>query len=234
MRPDTTRGHRSDELCAKMWFMTVSVHLVRHGEVFNPDKVLYGRLPGFGLSSLGLQMAQELADGWQVAPEILVSSPLQRAQETIAPLAKKFALDVRTEQRVLEAGNKFQGLSDMRRQLRNPKLWPLILNPWRPSWGEPYVQQAARMAGAIQDLRDELMRNHGLGASAVVVSHQLPIWVTRLSAEAKPLAHDPRRRECSLASVTSFEFSSGQRVPTVHYSEPVEHLSKQAAALPGA
>lgn len=234
MRPDTTRSHRSDELCAKMWFMTVSVHLVRHGEVFNPGKVLYGRLPGFGLSSLGLHMAQELADGWQVAPEILVSSPLQRAQETTAPLAKKFALDVWTEQRVLEAGNKFQGLSDMRRQLRNPKLWPLILNPWRPSWGEPYVQQTARMAGAIQDLRDELMQTHGPGASAVVVSHQLPIWVTRLSAEAKPLAHDPRQRECSLASVTSFEFSPGQRVPTVHYSEPVEHLSKQAAALPGA
>jgi len=234
MRRDSTRGHHPDELCVKMWFMTVSVHLVRHGEVFNPDKVLYGRLPGFGLSSLGLQMAQELADSWQSAPGILVSSPLQRAQETIAPLAKKFGLDVRTEQRVIEAGNKFQGLSDMRRQLRNPKLWPLVLNPWRPSWGEPYVQQAARMAGAIQDLRDELMLTHGPGASAVVVSHQLPIWVTRLSAEAKPLAHDPRYRECSLASVTSFEFSPGQRVPTVRYREPVEHLSKQAAALPGA
>lgn len=214
--------------------MTVSIHLVRHGEVFNPDKVLYGRLPGFGLSSLGLQMAQELADGWETQPELLVSSPLQRAQETIAPLAKKFSMDVRTEQRVLEAGNKFQGLSDMRRQLRNPRLWPLVVNPWRPSWGEAYVQQASRMAAAIQDLRDELMRSHGTGSSAVVVSHQLPIWVTRLSAEGKSLAHDPRRRECSLGSVTSFEFAPGQRVPTVHYNEPVEHLSKQAAALPGA
>lgn len=214
--------------------MTVSVHLVRHGEVFNPDKVLYGRLPGFGLSSLGLQMAQELADSWETQPNILVSSPLQRAHETMAPLAKKFQLPVRTDQRVIEAGNKFQGLSDMRRRLRNPKLWPLVLNPWRPSWGEAYVHQVARMAAAIQDLRDELMRSHGSGASAVVVSHQLPIWVTALSVQGKPLAHDPRQRQCSLASVTTLQFAPDQCVPTLHYSEPVQHLSNQAAALPGA
>lgn len=214
--------------------MTVSVHLVRHGEVLNPDKVLYGRLPGFGLSPLGQQMAQELAEGWETTPEILVSSPLQRAQETIAPLAEKFRMDVRTEQRVLEAENKFQGLSNMRNQLRSPKLWPLILNPFRPSWGEPYAKQVARMAAAIQELRDELMLRYGPGSSAVVVSHQLPIWVTRLSAEGKMLAHDPRRRQCALASVTSFHFAPGQRVPTVSYTEPVEHLSQHAAALPGA
>lgn len=214
--------------------MTVSVHLVRHGEVFNPDRVLYGRLPGFGLSELGQQMARELADGWDNRPEILVSSPLQRAQETIAPLAQKFGMDVRIEDRVLEAENTFEGLSDMRRQLRNPKLWRYVVNPLKPSWGEPYAQQVGRMAEAIYELRDELMTVHGPGASAVVVSHQLPIWVTRRSAEGKQLAHDPRRRQCSLASVTSFEFAPGQRVPTVRYTEPVAHLSKQAAALPGA
>ncbi|HEY4578194.1 MAG TPA: histidine phosphatase family protein [Yaniella sp.] len=214
--------------------MTVSVHMVRHGEVFNPDKVLYGRLPGFGLSTLGHQMAQEVADGWETTPQILVASPLQRAQETIAPLAQKFNVEVRTDERVIEAENKFQGLSDMRRQLRSPKLWPLVLNPFRPSWGEPYLNQVLRVAEAIQDLRDELMLTYGPGSSAVVVSHQLPIWVTRLSAEGKKLAHDPRNRQCSLGSVTSFSFAPGQQVPTVSYAEPVKHLSQRAAALPGA
>ena len=214
--------------------MTVSVHMVRHGEVFNPDKILYGRLPGFGLSALGQQMAEELADGWQTPPEILVSSPLQRAQETVGPLAKKFQLQVRIDERVLEAENRFEGLSNMRQQLRNPKLWPLVVNPLRPSWGEPYAAQVQRVAAAIHDLRDELMLTHGPGSSAMVVSHQLPIWVTRRSAEGKLLAHDPRQRECSLASVTTFEFAPGQTVPTVHYTEPVAHLSQHAAALPGA
>lgn len=208
--------------------------MVRHGEVFNPDKVLYGRLPGFGLSTLGHQMAQEVADGWETTPQILVASPLQRAQETIAPLAQKFNVEVRTDERVIEAENKFQGLSDMRRQLRSPKLWPLVLNPFRPSWGEPYLNQVLRVAEAIQDLRDELMLTYGPGSSAVVVSHQLPIWVTRLSAEGKKLAHDPRNRQCSLGSVTSFSFAPGQQVPTVSYAEPVKHLSQRAAALPGA
>lgn len=208
--------------------------MVRHGEVFNPDKVLYGRLPGFGLSTLGHQMAQEVADGWETTPQILVASPLQRAQETIAPLAQKFNVEVRTDERVIEAENKFQGLSDMRRQLRSPKLWPLVLNPFRPSWGEPYLNQVLRVAEAIQDLRDELMLTYGPGSSAVVVSHQLPIWVTRLSAEGKILAHDPRNRQCSLGSVTSFSFAPGQQVPTVSYAEPVKHLSQRAAALPGA
>ncbi len=208
--------------------------MVRHGEVFNPDKVLYGRLPGFGLSTLGHQMAQEVADGWETTPQILVASPLQRAQETIAPLAQKFNVEVRTDERVIEAENKFQGLSDMRRQLRSPKLWPLVLNPFRPSWGEPYLNQVLRVAEAIQDLRDELMLTYGPGSSAVVVSHQLPIWVTRLSAEGKRLAHDPRNRQCSLGSVTSFSFAPGQQVPTVSYAEPVKHLSQRAAALPGA
>src|SRR5699024_12044380 len=110
--------------------MTVSVHLVRHVEVFNPDKVLYGRLPGFGLSSLGLQMAQELADSWQTEPKILVSSPLKRAQETMAPLAKKFQLPVRTDQRVIEAGNKFPGISDTRRRLRDPRHMPEVSTHW--------------------------------------------------------------------------------------------------------
>lgn len=214
--------------------MTVSVHMVRHGEVLNPDKILYGRLPGFGLSTLGQQMAEELADGWQTPPEILVSSPLQRAQETVGPLAKKFQLQVRIDERVLEAENRFEGLSNMRQQLRNPKLWPLVVNPLRPSWGEPYAAQVQRVAAAIHDLRDELMLTHGPGSSAMVVSHQLPIWVTRRSAEGKLLAHDPRQRECSLASVTTFEFAPGQTVPTVHYTEPVAHLSQHAAALPGA
>ncbi len=64
------------------------VHLVRHGQVHNPDGVLYGRTPGFGLSDLGRQMAERLGEHFADVPLVhLVSSPLQRAQETIAPIA---------------------------------------------------------------------------------------------------------------------------------------------------
>lgn len=220
---------------------TATVHLIRHGEVHNPDRVLYGRLPGFHLSSLGYQMAEELAD-WFVqrredtgaAPQILVASPLLRAQETIAPLAERFALPVRTDERVLEAANRFEGMANVKQQLRRPRNWGLLLNPFRPSWGEPYAAQAARVSAAVHDLRDELTRTHGDGAEAVIVAHQLPIWVTRLSAEGKKLWHDPRDRECSLTSVTSLHFDAGQSRPRVEYLEPNRHLLADATALPGA
>ena len=218
---------------------TATVHLVRHGEVHNPGKVLYGRLPGFGLSELGKQMAHGIADYFGdradtgLPVHLLAASPLQRAQETIAPLAARLGLPVVTEDRVLEAENAFEGLSNIKRHLRRPKYWPLLINPFRPSWGEPYKQQVERVLEAAKGLADHAIAEHGDGAEVVVVSHQLPIWVTRLWAEQRPLWHDPRQRECSLTSVTSLHIGS-TGVESVSYAEPNQELSNQALALPGA
>lgn len=218
---------------------TATVHLVRHGEVDNPRRVLYGRLPGFGLSELGQQMAEGLADHFAERAErgqplqVLASSPLQRAQETIAPLAQRLQLPVTIEERVLEAENAFEGLSDVKRQLRSPRYWPLLLNPLRPSWGEPYRQQVERVLAAVKDIADRAVAEAGEGAEAVLVSHQLPIWVTRLWAEQRPLFHDPRDRECSLTSVTSLHIGPGG-VESVSYAEPNHELLKDATNLPGA
>lgn len=218
---------------------TATVHLVRHGEVHNPDKVLYGRLPGFGLSELGKEMAEGIAEYFGDRAEagrpvhLLAASPLQRAQETIAPLAARLQLPVVTEDRVLEAENAFEGLSNIKRHLRTPRCWPLLINPFRPSWGEPYKQQAERVLEAVKDLSDRAISDFGDGAEVVVVSHQLPIWVTRLWAEQRPLWHDPRSRECSLTSVTSLHIGP-TGVESVSYAEPNIALSRQALALPGA
>lgn len=216
-----------------------TVHLVRHGEVHNPQKVLYGRLPGFGLSELGQQMAVGIAQHFQERTEagrpvhMLVASPLQRAQETVAPISAALKLPVTTEDRVLEAENAFEGLSEVKRQLRNPRWWPLLVNPLRPSWGEPYKAQVNRVLAAVKDLSDQAVAAHGEGAEVVVVSHQLPIWVTRLWAEGRPLWHDPRDRECSLTSVTSLHIGP-EGVESVSYAEPNHELLKDAANLPGA
>jgi broad specificity phosphatase PhoE len=218
-----------------------TVHLVRHGEVHNPDRVLYGRIPGFGLSELGQRMASDVADWFAQqagstgrTPALLVSSPLQRAQETAAPIGAALGLDIGTDERVLEATNRFEGLSGVADQLRKPRYWPLLVNPLRPSWGEPYRAQVARMAEAIQDLRDRAVDQDGPGAEAIIVSHQLPIWVTRLSVEGRPLWHDPRQRECTLTSITSLHFEAGQAVPRLEYREPNAALLAQASSLPGA
>lgn len=218
-----------------------TVHLVRHGEVHNPDRVLYGRIPGYGLSELGRRMAEDLgswfaqrAEDTGRAPALLISSPLQRARETAAPIGAALGLPIGTDERVLEATNRFEGLAGVKGQLRNPRYWPLLVNPFRPSWGEPYRAQVARMAEAVQDLRDRALAQDGEGAEAIIVSHQLPIWVTRLSLEGRPLWHDPRQRECTLTSVTSLHFEAGRALPRVEYQEPNAALLPQASSLPGA
>lgn len=208
-----------------------TVHLVRHGEVYNPGHVLYGRMPGFKLSDLGVQMAQLAADYLADRDLVhLVSSPLERAQQTIEPLAERAHLPVTLDDRVIEADNDFEGMTvgASPQQLLKPRFWPKLINPTKPSWGEPYAQIATRMRLAIADARAAAE-----GHEAVIVSHQLPVWTARLDAEGRRLWHDPRKRECSLASVTSLTFR-GSQLSMVTYAEPAVSLLPQASSAVGA
>lgn len=198
-----------------------TVHLLRHGEVHNPDGVLYGRRDGFHLSELGRQMAQTVADAVGDRDITVVrASPLERAQETAAPLAGARGVEVGTEPRVIESTNVFEGerfgVGDG--ALRKPSAWRHLWNPWRPSWGEPYKEIVARMMAAVHDAREA-----ALGHEAVVVSHQLPIWTTRLHVEKRSFLHDPRKRQCTLCSLTSLHFED-DRLVRLSYSEPAGHL----------
>lgn len=200
--------------------MTV-VHLLRHGEVYNPQGILYGRAAGFVLSDRGRAMAERVAEriGDRDITHI-VSSPLERAQETAAPLAKVRGVAPVLDERVIESTNIFEGqpFTVGRSLLRRPSVWRHLVNPFRPSWGEPYREVAARMWAAVEDAREAAE-----GHEAVIVSHQLPIWICRLYAEKRRFMHDPRRRQCTLCSVTSFEFD-GDRLHTIGYSEPAGDL----------
>jgi broad specificity phosphatase PhoE len=197
------------------------VHLMRHGEVENPDGVLYGRLPSYFLSELGHRMAAAAAE-WLSKNEIvhLVASPLERAQQTAEPLSKILEVPITTDDRVIEAANLFEGktfgVGDG--ALKRPQNWWMLRNPFRPSWGEPYKEIAARMQAAVADAR-EVARGH----EAVIVSHQLPVWIARRAYEEKSFIHDPRKRECSLASITSLTFDGDEFVGFT-YSEPAGHL----------
>ena len=204
--------------------MTTTVHLLRHGEVFNPGGVLYGRLPGFRLSDDGRQMAHDAAEavrGRDVAE--VVASPLLRAQETAAPIAAVFGLGTTTDERLIESENVFEGkavgVGDG--VLRHPTYWRHLTDPFTPSWGEPYAQVASRMLAAVHDVRERVA-----GHEAVCVSHQLPIWTVRRFVEGRRLWHRPDRRQCALASLTSLVFD-GDRLVRVDYSEPAGEASRR-------
>jgi broad specificity phosphatase PhoE len=202
------------------------VHLMRHGEVHNPDGILYGRLDGYHLSDLGHEMARTVAD--HLADHdvpLVVASSLQRAHEAAAPVAEAHGIPVTTDDRVIEAGNSFEGqqVGSMRpRDFVRPAHWSKLVNPLRPSWGEPYAEVAARMGAAIADARASAR-----GHEAVIVSHQLPIWTARNAVMGRRLWHDPRKRECRLASLTTLTYV-GDELESITYSEPAVALLAQA------
>ncbi|MCF8555948.1 MAG: histidine phosphatase family protein [Candidatus Nanopelagicales bacterium] len=207
------------------------VHLLRHGEVFNPEGVLYGRLPGYRLSELGEQMAVRAADalaGHDISH--VISSPMERAQQTATPVAERHQLEILTDGQLIEADNIFEGqrVSVGDGVLKQPRTWRHLYNPFKPSWGEPYVEVAQRMSSAIDDAR-VLASGH----EAVLVSHQLPIWIARLAAEQRRLWHDPRSRQCTLASLTSLEFRGAELV-SISYTEPSRDLLVKASKIAGA
>lgn len=210
---------------------TTFVHLLRHGEVFNPEKILYGRIPGYQLSERGIAMAQMVAEHFLDSDlTYLASSPLERALQTAEPIARLKNLTVNQDENLLEATNVFEGqrVSVGDGVLRKPTSWRHLWNPFRPSWGEPYAEIYARMQVAVNKARES-----ALGHQAVLVSHQLPIWIARLGYQNHRFVHNPAHRECNLASVTTLKFYDDQLV-SVSYTEPAASLYKDSAGGVGA
>ncbi|MGP6174808.1 histidine phosphatase family protein [Corynebacterium sp. A21] len=200
---------------------TTIVHLVRHGEVHNPSKILYGRIPGYHLSARGRSQAARTAKaftGHDVT--YLASSPLERAQETAESFSEVTGCDINIEHGLLEAGNRYEGLhvKGWRSQLWNPVRWPLMNNPTLPSWGEHYVDIADRMMDTIEQVRARVE-----GHEAILISHQLPIICVQRTVRGQSLAHNPAVRQCDLASVTSLVFQ-GENLVDIVYSEPSQEI----------
>ena len=198
---------------------TTTVHVLRHGEVHNPDGILYGRLDGFRLSDRGGRQAEAVADFLADRDIVfVVASPLERAQQTATPVAARHGLEVQSDSDLIESANVFEGLrvAPGDGALRDPRNWWHMRNVFKPSWGEPYKEVAARMTTAVDKARAK-----AVGHEAVCVSHQLPIWTLRMAMEGRRLWHDPRKRQCELASLTSLDFD-GEKLVGVRYTEPAE------------
>jgi broad specificity phosphatase PhoE len=196
---------------------------VRHGEVENPDGVLYGRIEGFGLSARGTMMAQLAAEslaGHDIRS--LAASPLQRTRESAAPWVARFGVDLGIDERLIEPANAFEGIN-MRRDLpRRPDLWRHLVNPQKPSWGEAFRSVQARMMTSIED--------HWAaadGGEVVLVSHQMPIVMVARTVAGRPLAHNPSKRRCALSSITTLE-RRGDAFVEVSYTEPAAALLADA------
>jgi broad specificity phosphatase PhoE len=209
------------------------IHLVRHGEVFNPTGVLYGRLPEFHLSELGRQMAALAATSMAGRPIVrVIASPLTRTRESAQPWLDEFHVTLNIDDRLIEPSNSFEGVNIRRALRKNPLLVRRLLNPWKPSWGEPFVSIAARMMDAVASAHASVDRGE-----VVLVSHQLPIWMVARTVQHKPLATDPRHRRCSLSSITTVAWDPAAGADgsgafaEVDYQEPAAALLAESIDL---
>lgn len=194
------------------------IHLIRHGEVHNPDAVIYGRLPHFALSERGHKMAEAAAaelkaEGRKISA--LYVSPLLRTRESAEPVQKTFGLEPKIDDRLVEPYNVFEGRRlGFGHVLARPHLYYHLRNPLQPSWGEPFREIASRMLEVIE----EAWQNTQDG-DVVLVSHQLPIEMVHRSLTGMSLPHNPRNRRTALSSITTLE-RQGNKFVEVGYRDP--------------
>ncbi|MCH4160323.1 MAG: histidine phosphatase family protein [Bifidobacterium sp.] len=212
---------------------TTKVSLVRHGEVFNPEHVLYERLPDFHLSTRGQRMARATAQYIAQQPTLnnavaLFSSPLDRTRETSDAILEALneerekhgedPLTVTLDDRIIEAGNEFRG---KRIGHGDGAVWrrnniKLLHNLWKPSWGETYQQIAQRVGDFVYEKVDEYPGEH-----IIAISHESPIWTFRHLLEKGRAEHNMMMRHTGLASITTITFDNATKLPvSIEYADP--------------
>ena len=215
-----------------------TIHLVRHGQVDNPGHVVYERMPGFHLSGRGRRMAEATARfiasrSDMCAAAAIYSSPLELTQETAEAIIAAVnmqrrtgplpPLHLHTDSRIIEAGNEFRGrrIGHGEGALWKNGNWRLILNLWRPSWGESYKAIAERVSDFVYEQVDRYP-----GGSVIAVTHESPIWSFRHMLEKGRPEHNMLLRRTALASVTSLTFEAGtHRVMNIAYCDPAAGIS---------
>jgi len=187
--------------------LTGTIHLVRHGEVENPKGVIYGRLPGYNLSERGERQARAAGEHLKNADIGSVwASPLERAQETAQAIAEHHSIELTTDERLIESDSTFEGVGrSLWAMFRNPLRWWHVRNPLAPSWGEAFSDIRLRMTSAVGDA----MQAAG-GREVVIVSHQTPVIVTRLSLTRSRRPPWLDRLPCETGSVTTLVLDDGK------------------------
>ena len=203
--------------------MTTTLYLMRHGEVHNPDGILYGRMPGYRLSEAGLQQAQA-AGRWlaEVALTAIYCSPMERAQQTAAIVAGYQAeLAPRVDDRIVEVYTPYEGQPTAELAAMG---WDLY------SGNQPPYETPRVVLERVLDFFDHLVSAHRGEAVAAVAHGDILVfpWLHAQNVVPEALMKD-RLRDYALpvdypatASIMTFEFAGSPRetLPSVSYTCP--------------
>ena len=205
------------------------LYLIRHADVENPNKVLYGHLDGFQLSALGRAQAAALGDRLRTEDlSRIVSSPLARAVETARlineRLARPAVLETDPELREAEFSRYLQGLPYWQVPLRRP-LW--FVHKARRGL-VPGDESVDKLGGRVLEVIRRLAREHP-GETMAVVSHADPINAAGILLDGRP--HNERemyRKSVDKAGMLRIEMDG--ETPVSWEYEPPPVVAKPASA----
>ena len=203
--------------------------LIRHGENdYVKTSKLAGRLPGIHLNERGQKQAEALGEALKGVPlTAIYSSPLERAMETAAPVARGRKLEIISEPDLMDTNiGSWQGRS--LKVLRLTKLWRIVQNApsrFRFPDGESFVESQTRYVGALE----RIIKKHNKPQDIVAgVFHADPIKLAVAYFLGMPLDHF-QRLSCDTGSLTALYASdSGANLIKLNQRPPFEFLVQPA------
>ena len=193
------------------------LYLVRHCDVRNPDGVLYGHLPSFGLSPKGVAQAHALSRFLAQTPvRRIFTSPLQRARETagvIAAALDHVPVEVRDDLTEARFGRYLQGVRARDVPWRRPLWFVHMLVPGLLPQDESVAGMAARVRRPLLDL----LREHP-GDGGVCISHGDPIQAFWVESEHRPI-YALHRLQCAKGGLLELDYE-GARLVGLSYRSP--------------
>ena len=208
---------------------TTTVHVMRHGEVHNPTGILYGRLARLLTCPSAVWLRRKPSHArWQTTTSCSSWHPVAARTGNRRANRRHHGLEVATDPDLIESFNYFEGrrMSPGDGAWRDPRVWWMLRNPFGPSWGEPYKEIAARMTRGDRQGACEGGRTRGdRGESPTARGNAAP------EAPGQRLSHDPRRRQCNLASLTSLVFDGDELIDLRYYGAGGELAVRRVIAL---
>lgn len=158
---------------------------VRHGEVHNPEGVIYAGLPGYGLSDAGRRQAKDLAGALRGLPvTALYSSPLERAMETAEILGEATGAEIVPDERLYEWRHwqQWAGMTWEELRTEGREAWEAYqADPASVTSGESIAELGDRMTSWL----DEVLERHDRGI-VVGVAHLEPLRTILLRRTGRP------------------------------------------------
>ena len=192
-----------------------TIHLIRHGEVHNPEKIYYGRLPGFYLSDCGRLQAAATAQLLTTHKlDAIYTSPMERAIETAEIIVQQQdGLALQESDTIKEVYSPFDG----------QPISSMVARTWDIYSGtEAPYEQPADVLKRVLDYVDQVRQQHS-GQRVALVTHGDIVMFMTLWANALPLHAEttqnfyPEYLGHASISTCTYRTDAAAEIPTLEY-----------------